>query len=132
MSEPIDLNALAAAVAKIHAPAPAGPAVLGFAPAPSGFAAPAPAAGLPQPVGVLIPVNVSTPAGEVTIQFLFGPEYAQPAVAQQVLLALGQANWPIRAYVPKPRDNGWGGGGGRSFGNRGGYGNNGNGGGWNR
>lgn len=127
MSDPnLDLTALAAAVARLQAPAPAsGPAVLGFAPAPAGFAAPAPAAGLPQPIGVLVPVNVSTPAGEVTLQFLFGPECAQPAVAQQVLLALGQANWPIRAYVPKPRDNGWGGGGGR-----GGYGNRGNGGGW--
>lgn len=90
------------------------------------WAAPAAVAtpgGLPQPVGVLIPLTVALPNGsEATVYLQFGPEVATPQALQAVIAQAVQAGVPIKVWQPR-RDSGgggWNGGGGRY--NGGGYG----------
>lgn len=83
-----------------------------------------------QPLGVLVPVEITGPDGsKVTTYLQFGPQFANPQALIGLISTLMQQGVPIRAFAPKQQ--GWGGGGGgRNYGgyNRGGYGN--NGGGW--
>lgn len=85
-----------------------------------------------QPMGVLVPVEITGPDGsKVTTYLQFGPQFANPQALMGLISSLMQQGVPIRAFAPKQQ--GWGGnGGGRNYGgyNRGGYGNNGGGGGW--
>lgn len=101
------------------APAPA-PAP---APAAPGFGAAPPASSAP--LGVSVPVELKSGDGSsVTVDILFGPEHA---ANPQALMALVQnlfgAGFPVRVY--RPKQNGFGGGGG--FNRGGGFG---GGGGW--
>lgn len=90
-----------------------------------------PTAGL-KVLGVLIPVVIQTPMGEVTVMAQFGED--QAANVQGLVMQLMQMGWQIKAYAPKP-PSGFGGGGGNGYGGGGnGYGgggyNGGQGGGW--
>lgn len=73
--------------------------------------------GMPKLIGVLVPVTLATPMGEVTVQLHFGEAEAQNV--PQLLSQLMQAGYPIKAYAPKQQ---FGGGGGQFNGGGGGYG----------
>lgn len=69
-------------------------------------------------LGLLVPVSIPTPLGEVTAMVQFGPEYAGSGqAAQQLIQQLMQMGWPVKAWQPKPQ----GGFGGRGGGGRGGW-----------
>lgn len=89
--------------------------------APASWAQPAPAtagawgavaaqpAGLPQPLGVLVPLNLQgSDGGKVKVMLQFGPEYADPSALRALLGALLAANAPLDVWYPK-RDDGRGG-----------------------
>lgn len=88
---------------------------------------------MPKVIGVLVPVVIQSPMGEVTVQVQFGEEHAAnvPGLVQQ----LAQLGWPLKAYPPKQQFGGGGGygGGGGGYNQGGGYGGGGfNGGGYRR
>lgn len=74
----------------------------------------------PKAVGVLVPMVLQSPMGEVTVMVQFGEAEAQnvPGLVMQLL----QMGWPVKAYQPKQPFNGGGGGNGYQGG---GYQNNG-------
>lgn len=88
-------------------------------------AAPAMNAG-PKVIGILIPVVIQTPMGEVTVMAQFGEE--QAGNVQGLVMQLMQMGWTLKAYAPKPQQ-GFNGGGGGGYGG-GGYGGGQGGGGW--
>lgn len=115
------LAALQAQLATLQQPPQpaAAPAVAGF----GGWQPPAPVAGPVQVTGVLVPVNVQTPAGKVKCHFMLPPEAAaSPDALMGAIQSMMNAGLPVDAWQPK--DSGSGGWGGSSSGggwNRGGY-----------
>jgi len=89
---------------------------------------------MPKVIGVLVPVVIQSPAGEVTVQVQFGE--AEAANVPGLVMQLMQMGWPLKAYAPKQQFNGGGGynqgGGFGQQGGGGGYGGGYNGGGYRR
>jgi hypothetical protein len=69
--------------------------------------------------GLLIPITIPTPEGEATCYLQFGPEAAANPGA--VIMGLMQAGWPVKVWRPKQNGYGGGGGGGGYGGGGGGY-----------
>ena len=123
MTDVNQLAALQAQLAALQQQQPQQPAapVAGF----GGWQQPAPPiAGPVQVTGVLIPVNVQTPAGKVKCHFMLPPEAAaSPDALMNAIQSMMNAGLPVDAWQPKDSGSGgWGGSsGGSSSWNRGGY-----------
>lgn len=62
------------------------------------------------PIGVAIPIKVSTPKGEIRLYLQMGPEHAaSPEAIIQTLQALDAQGYPLDVWQPK--SDGWGSGG---------------------
>lgn len=115
MSDQQTLAALQAQLAALQSGGQAAPAL-------SGWQQPAPVAGPVQVTGVLIPVNVQTPAGKVKCHFMLPAEAAaSPDALMNAIGAMVAAGLPVDAWQPKDSGGGWGGSSSGGGWNRGGY-----------
>lgn len=82
--------------------------------------APAPSAGpLPKEIGMLVPIEVATEKGKVTLHMLFDATTAErPKEFVEWLIREG---YPVKAWQSNNNNGGGGGGGGRFGGGGGGY-----------